>query len=79
MGMFDTVFAPCPRCKDGEITVQTKAGECYLERIPLHSVPLAIADDIDGQWMSCGNCEYATKVRAPWATMPRTVSMVIDQ
>lgn len=77
MGMFDTVFAPCPRCRDGELTVQSKAGECILRRYPITGVPVEIAADIDGQWMSCDKCDHVSVVKIP-DTVPRHIIMVLD-
>lgn len=45
MGMFDSVFVPCPICKK-LIEFQSKAGECNLKKYHYTSVPANIAMDI---------------------------------
>lgn len=45
MGMFDTVWVPCPSCGT-KIGFQTKSGDCSLEDYELHNVPSDVAIDI---------------------------------
>ncbi len=48
MGMFDTVFAPCPEC--GKLLgFQSKEGECDLKKYKHTSVPAEIAADLTGE------------------------------
>lgn len=42
MGMFDTVWARCPKCHT-EQGLQTKGGVCLLENYPAYKVPLDAA------------------------------------
>ncbi len=47
MGMFDSVFVPCPKC--GEmLEFQSKEGKCYSKRYSHSSVPAGIARDLIG-------------------------------
>ncbi len=56
MGMFDSVYVDCPNC-GGSVEMQTKAGECYLERYTLDDAPAALLIDIlnDPAW--CRHCK----------------------
>jgi hypothetical protein len=46
MGMYDTVFAPCPEC--GKLLqFQSKAGECLLKEYSHKNVPIGIATDLE--------------------------------
>jgi hypothetical protein len=57
MGMFDSVYFPCRTegC-EGNIEVQSKAGECVLASYSPESVPIAIAVDIAGESAWCRTC-----------------------
>ncbi len=58
MGMFDSVYFPCPtpRCTN-DIEVQSKAGECVLASYSPDEVPVEIAIDIGGESAWCNKCE----------------------
>lgn len=62
MGMFDSVYAKCPKCK-ADVEFQSKAGECVLERFWVDSVPPAIAVDLDGETVACQFCGALVKIR----------------
>lgn len=66
MGMFDTVHVKCPLC-GGLIEIQSKAGECNLLHFRYDSVPVAVADDIDGDSLSCKKCctEFTVHANTP--------------
>jgi hypothetical protein len=52
MGMFDTVFVPCPKC--GEKTgFQSKAGLCQLANYTLGDAPADVLADIAGETEHC--------------------------
>lgn len=55
MGCFDSVYFRCPKC-DERIEVQSKAGECYMGSFDEDVVPVAIANDIQGNSVECGAC-----------------------
>ncbi len=52
MGMFDSVWAKCPKC-DKDVEFQSKAGECCLIDYTSDSVPAVIAADIAGESNTC--------------------------
>jgi len=55
MGVFDSVWAKCPNCGE-PVEFQSKAADCVLADYELHSVPAAIAVDIDGETEVCKGC-----------------------
>jgi transcription elongation factor Elf1 len=55
MGMFDTVRFYCPEC-DAEKEVQSKAGPCRLITYEYRDVPRAIAESLEGEVFTCGDC-----------------------
>lgn len=72
MGMFDTVWLPCPNCGK-QVGFQSKAGECILRDYSC-AAPIAIAEDVDGDTESCEGCdEYVTAKMA--FTVPELVPM----
>lgn len=75
MGMFDSVYATCPKCNK-EVEFQSKAGECLLNRYSVDSVPPEIARSIDGDSEACEKCgEVLTiKITAPIQRVKMTVS-----
>jgi RNA polymerase subunit RPABC4/transcription elongation factor Spt4 len=77
MGMFDSVVAECPNCKE-ILEFQTKAGSCLLNEIPLDKVPLNIAYAVHGDTETCPSCnqEYVlTMDERP----PSTVKMSLKK
>lgn len=46
MGMFDTVFVPCVKCKN-ELSFQTKSGPCELRGYPLENAPEDVLRDVN--------------------------------
>lgn len=63
MGMFDIVNFICPGCED-VLEIQSKAGECMLDRFYEDRVPPAIAEDIEGEKIYCEKCDAEYKVQA---------------
>lgn len=77
MGMFDSVFAECPKCgKDVEF--QSKAGDCLLSkyRIP-GDVPGEIAEDLDGEIGQC-ECGHMVLIEIGHIPPPRIAQMRIS-
>jgi hypothetical protein len=74
MGMFDSVFARCPKCGE-EVEFQSKAGACDLKRYSMHSVPPEIAQTLigDTQRCTCGEMLTLTVARPI-----ERVQMVLD-
>jgi len=64
MGMFDSVFARCPKCGE-EVEFQSKAGECTLNRYSINSVPPCIAQDLIGEVSRC-SCGEMLKLAVPY-------------
>lgn len=62
MGMFDSLYVPCPDC-EAPVEFQSKAGECILARFTLRDVPLKIAIDLEGQTAMCQKCGRVVEIR----------------
>lgn len=80
MGMFDSVFAQCPKC-GSPLEFQSKAGPCELKRYSVHSVPPEVAQSVDGDCKQCACGEVVTiKLSQPVAraSMDVTVSGIED-
>ena len=58
MGMFDTVYAECPKCSE-LVEFQSKAGVCEFKSYHINSVPPEIASDIVGDYKYCSYCDKA--------------------
>ena len=57
MGMFDSVYADCPKCGSVQsVEFQSKVDACILKSYSNHYVPLNIAEDIKGDWGKCYDC-----------------------
>lgn len=71
MGMFDSVYAPCPDC-GGPIEFQSKAGACRLKRYYSNSVPAeiaaALAEEDCTEICECG-CEVRLQAEIPRVRM----------
>ncbi len=63
MGMFDRVWAVCPKCNQ-TVEFQSKAGECTLQDYSINSVPPNIAQDIVGDEEMC-DCGYILELQIP--------------
>jgi len=70
MGMFDRVWAKCPKCGE-QVEFQSKAGKCILADYSLSSVPMGIAEDIDGDIECCPKCGASIKIIIPKANSKR--------
>jgi len=58
MGMYDSVFIPCPNC--GEYNeFQSKGGDCFLETFYLENCPQDVLSDVNRH--SPCICECGTK------------------
>lgn len=77
MGMFDSVNVECPSCKH-PVEFQSKAGECSLIEYGQHSVPLGIAEDLDGEHKCCQNCGTELVIEIAPA-YPQTASMIVKE
>lgn len=65
MGMFDSVYVPCPACTK-PVEFQSKAGECSLTIYRLDNAPPEILADLYGQFGErCPDCGHIITVEAP--------------
>ena len=62
MGIFDEVWADCPKC-NSKIEFQSKAGDCMIYDFDLESAPLAIRADVIGATGECFRCKTKIVVR----------------
>lgn len=62
MGMFDSVWATCPNCKNA-VEFQSKAGECELNDYSMRSVPPEIARDLIRDSNTCSKCGIVVRLR----------------
>lgn len=74
MGMYDSINFSCPRCRQA-ITEQSKAGNCHLEDFSSSSVPLKIAESIDGNKLHCAACGKEWIITTP--TVIHAVAMTL--
>ena len=75
MGMFDSVYAPCPKCGQ-ELEWQSKAGPCILNGYNPSKVPVEVARDITGELEHCSGCNLAYAL-VPFVQPPDWVSMAV--
>lgn len=75
MGMYDSVWARCPKC-DSKIEFQSKSGECRMDSFAPHAVPLAVALDMHENVVECDKCGYAATIRM--AVPISTIAMVVS-
>lgn len=58
MGMFDSVFVDCPKCRTRQ-ELQSKAGECTLREYDIYGAPLRILADLaDNNPHLCDHCRH---------------------
>ena len=77
MGMFDRVWARCPKC-GAQVEFQSKAGECSLINYSFDSVPVEIAADLSGkEQRACDSCGATLRL---WSigVPPQTVKMIAE-
>lgn len=73
MGMFDSVYASCPKCNSG-VEFQSKAHDCYLANYAVGStIPLAIVADLDGKVQRCDACGTDVGLRKEF-----TLTLIVD-
>ena len=59
--MYDCVVAKCSKCNE-IVEFQSKSGKCLLISYSPESVPPEIAADINGEIISCLNCDTLLKI-----------------
>lgn len=76
MGMFDRVWAKCPRCTQ-LVEFQSKAGKCELIDYTTESLPPELARNLANEVIECPTCE--TKVKLVLSVpIPRMSMQVVD-
>jgi len=73
MGMYDSVYATCPKCGT-QVEFQSKAGKCEMLRYSMNSVPPEVAESING---STETCDCGEKICLVLAESIRRVAMLI--
>jgi hypothetical protein len=74
MGMFDTVWAACPRC-DHSNELQTKSGPCRLDEYDVSSAPTEVIAGVLGDH-HCTKCHKRFSIQA--VTMAQIVAKDTD-
>lgn len=59
MGMFDSVWIPCPKCGT-DVEFQSKGGECLLISFTLDTAPPRVIADILGDTGWCTECKHGS-------------------
>ena len=75
MGLFDSVNLFCPHCA-APIELQSKAGACNLENHWHLSVPAEIAQDLDGEPVTCRECKCSWVAFDPFARALHQIHLV---
>lgn len=73
MGMFDEVVFVCYKCGEA-ISVQSKAGDCYLNEYTRHAVPIKIAADVIGDRVRCDTCNAEYEI---FGNYPRVAELFL--
>ena len=66
MGMFDSVYVTCPKCKE-LVECQSKNGPCMLKKYTLESAPPDVVGGILGGdgWVRCETCKGKLIIEPP--------------
>lgn len=75
MGLFDSVFATCPKCGES-VEFQSKAGPRDMKRYSANSVPPQIALSLSGDMEAC-KCGHV--LRLVLARKIERVAMVVEE
>lgn len=78
MGMFDSVWADCPNCEDGQVEFQSKEGDCLLTQFDISSVPVHIAKDILEDVGCCNNCGKRYGIRVKKVPPINTIALELE-
>ena len=63
MGMFDELVVVCPKCHEGHLEWQSKAGGCTLAAYTLENMPPEVAGDLADETSECDNCDFVGTLR----------------
>ena len=72
MGMFDSMYVRCPKCK-AEIEFQTKTGECGMNSYILgrDSIPPWLEASLAGELFHCTSCDTWFEFDVKVTTKPK--------
>ena len=73
MGCFDAVEVPCCECNT-PVEFQSKRGDCSLTTYKIDSVPIRIAEDLNGTSEKCSECGSLVTLSVP--SLCETVAMM---
>lgn len=62
MGMYDTVWAPCPDCYE-RTPFQSKGGSCSLSEYDLEDAPADVLSDANRHVETCRRCGTAFEIK----------------
>lgn len=69
MGMFDSLYVPCPEC-GCKVEFQSKAGQCSLDHYTLDDCPLVVLADVATQPIGvCSGCGMGVSVHVYYHAM----------
>lgn len=76
MGMFDSVWVPCPKCGTNN-EWQSKAGPCALMNYNLSDAPPAVKADIGGEENAnyCHKCDARIVIDVQVVAIPRVAKL----
>lgn len=77
MGLFDSVYAKCPKC-GRPVEWQSKAGECCLRRYNSDRVPSVIAADLMREEEQCGGCGAVLRIVPERPPQPEFVALDVQ-
>lgn len=78
MGMFDSVWVPCPKCgKKSEF--QSKSGDCTLASYEIDNAPASVLADVNRHAPNECECGAVFAVKVQCVAIPVLVNRATDQ
>ena len=78
MGMFDSVYIPCPKCGE-ESEFQSKGGDCFLHNYSLEDCPQDVLSDVNRHSpVKCEKCGTFYEVSLTPYTVTVTIPRVVE-
>lgn len=75
MGMFDSVWVPCPRCGKRH-EAQSKGGECELMQYELSNAPIEVLLDVNRHAPFTCDCGEKFQVRVQTTVTAQSVPLI---